>query len=57
MIELTARAFEYRAIAVFLTGMGSDGLVGLKVQKEQGGIIIAQDEATSGFYFMPRASL
>ncbi len=45
------------AIGVILTGMGSDGVAGLKELKDRGGIVIAQDEKTSDVFGMPGAAL
>ena len=45
------------AVGVILTGMGSDGLVGLRELKARGGLVIAQDEATSDVFGMPGAAL
>ena len=39
---------------MILTGMGDDGVAGLRVVKSTRGRIIAQDEATSVIYGMPR---
>ncbi len=40
--------------AVILTGMGSDGVAGLHRVRAAGGTVLAQDEATSVVYGMPR---
>jgi two-component system chemotaxis response regulator CheB len=40
-------------LAVVLTGMGSDGLAGSRLIRKQGGIVLAQDEATSTVWGMP----
>jgi two-component system chemotaxis response regulator CheB len=40
---------------VVLTGMGSDGMLGSKVIREQGGSILAQDAPTSAVWGMPGA--
>ncbi len=42
-------------LAVVLTGMGSDGMVGCRLIREQGGSVIAQDQATSTVWGMPGA--
>jgi len=41
------------AVAVILTGMGSDGTEGARIMKRAGAIVIAQDEATSVVWGMP----
>jgi len=44
------------ALGVILTGMGHDGVQGLRVLKEHGGYVLGQDEASSVVYGMPRAA-
>ncbi len=41
------------ALAVILTGMGHDGMLGARAVRESGGLILAQDEPTSVVWGMP----
>lgn len=56
LFESIADVYGSRALAVILTGMGRDGVVGLQRIKESGGVTIAQDETSSVVYGMPRAA-
>jgi two-component system chemotaxis response regulator CheB len=44
-------------LGVILTGMGSDGLKGMRHLKEKGGTTLVQDQATSTIYGMPKACI
>jgi len=44
-------------MAVILTGMGSDGTLGLRLLKRHGCFVIAQNEATCIVYGMPKAAV
>ncbi len=52
-----AEAAGSNACGVILTGMGSDGAAGLRALHERQGHTIAQDEASSLVYAMPKAAL
>jgi two-component system, chemotaxis family, protein-glutamate methylesterase/glutaminase len=45
------------AIGVMLTGMGADGTKGMVKMKESGAVNIAQDEATSVVFGMPKSAI
>lgn len=53
-MKSVADVFEGRIIAVILTGMGKDGLEGVRSIKKKGGKVIVQDEFTSVVYGMPK---
>ena len=53
LFRSVANHFPGRAVAVIMTGMGSDGVVGLRLLKRQGSRVIAQDEASCVVFGMP----
>ena len=57
LFRSAAHRFPGRAMAVILTGMGSDGTLGLRLLKRHGCFVIAQDEASCVVYGMPKAAV
>jgi two-component system chemotaxis response regulator CheB len=57
LLESLADALGAAAVAVVLTGMGRDGAKGAAAVKARGGLVLAQDEASSSIYGMPRAAV
>jgi two-component system chemotaxis response regulator CheB len=57
LFESVARDYGASAAACLLTGMGRDGALGLLQIRHAGGLTIAQDEATSVIYGMPREAV
>jgi two-component system chemotaxis response regulator CheB len=53
LFRSVAGVYGAGAVGVILTGIGEDGAAGLAVLKEAGGLVLAQDEATSIVYGMP----
>ena len=48
-----ARMYGAGTLALVMTGMGADGLDGARAVHEGGGIVLAQDEASSAVWGMP----
>jgi two-component system chemotaxis response regulator CheB len=57
LFESAAREYGGSVIACLLTGMGRDGAEGMLQVHRAGGVTIAQDEATSVVYGMPREAV
>jgi two-component system, chemotaxis family, protein-glutamate methylesterase/glutaminase len=57
LFESVAGTCQDRAIAVVLTGTGTDSSMGVEAIKKMRGTVIAQDEETSEFFGMPRAAI
>ena len=53
LFRSVANQFPGRSVAAIMTGMGSDGVLGLRLLKRNGTTVIAQDEATCVVFGMP----
>ena len=51
-----ARVRPGRVLGILLTGMGDDGADGMAAIRAQGGVTLAENEATCVVYGMPRAA-
>ena len=52
-----AKVNRHQAVAVVLTGGDGDGSFGVKIIKEKGGMVIAQDRDSSEDFSMPETSI
>jgi two-component system, chemotaxis family, protein-glutamate methylesterase/glutaminase len=57
MMKSAAEVSSPGVLGVIMTGMGKDGLEGLRVIRKKNGFIIAQNEETCVVYGMPRAAV
>jgi two-component system response regulator WspF len=55
--ESVSMTWPGEAVGVLLTGMGRDGAIGLKALRNKGHYTIAQNQATSAVYGMPKAAV
>lgn len=55
LMETVGASMGRRAVGVIMTGMGSDGTEGMRVLKQRGGYVIAQNEASCVVYGMPKS--
>jgi len=56
MAAAVGETYGSAALGVILTGMGHDGVDGLRTIKDKGGFVLGQDEGSSVVYGMPRAA-
>ncbi len=56
-MESAAEVFGNKLIAIILTGMGSDGVEGIKKVKASGGVVISENEKSAVIFGMPRAAI
>jgi len=57
LFRSVANHFSAKALAVILTGMGEDGTAGLRLLKQGGSTVIAQDETSCVVFGMPKAAI
>ena len=57
LFRSVAHLYADRALGVIMTGMGADGVRGLRLMKQQGAKILAQDAASCVVFGMPMAAI
>jgi two-component system chemotaxis response regulator CheB len=57
LMASVARVYGKKVLGVILTGMGSDGVAGLRAIREAGGRALAESEETCIIYGMPKAAV
>jgi two-component system, chemotaxis family, protein-glutamate methylesterase/glutaminase len=57
LMASVARVYGSKVLGVVLTGMGSDGVIGLRAIREAGGRALAESEETCVIYGMPKAAV
>lgn len=57
LFQSVGEAYGDKAVAMILTGMGRDGVDGLHIVREKGGLVVAQDDKSSVVFGMPGAAV
>ncbi|MFG1400165.1 chemotaxis protein CheB [Roseixanthobacter pseudopolyaromaticivorans] len=57
LLHSLAEAYDKDAVAVVLSGTGSDGTLGVVAVKAKGGFVIAQEPEEAGYDGMPRSAI
>jgi two-component system, chemotaxis family, protein-glutamate methylesterase/glutaminase len=57
LMTSVARVFGARSLGVVLTGMGSDGTIGLKAIRQAGGRTLVESEESAVIYGMPKSAV
>lgn len=57
LFRSVAQEYGSTAVAAILTGMGNDGVAGMRLLKEAGAVTIAQNEATCTIFGMPQEAI
>jgi PAS domain S-box-containing protein len=56
-LRALAQDQQERSVGVILSGMGSDGTLGLRAIKEKAGVVLVQDPTSAKFDGMPRSAI
>ena len=56
-LESVSKDAQERAVAIILSGMGTDGSTGLKLVMENFGMVMVQEPATAAYPAMPKAAI
>lgn len=57
LFQSVAKAFGAGSLGIILSGMGEDGVAGLRTLHAMGGSVLAQDQASSVIFGMPGAAI
>jgi two-component system chemotaxis response regulator CheB len=57
LMKSVAKNYKDKAVGLLMTGMGWDGVEGMRLIKSSGGITLAQDEKTSVIFGMNKLAI